>query len=265
MLAEQVSTGQPVRKCKHTTYCRLFWGSKLFIFYSTPLRFWSSESSLNFLCSFSLFYQSYERFYSHTTNITEKGVPPAPTVTDNRTTNVPRKHKRKTIANIYFNLHFFKPLTFFSCYHCSASLVSGGSFVFALFNKPTGWWQQLSPACINEYNRYQVSNRWNMFVFFFFQVLWFFLPFGCRRTTCSRVSLIMFSSSSSDRASAISVVFLALFFILLSPLFILFSPLRFWWENGAGLSKQQRQWHYSFFSSSSCCVVAYIHHHHHHN
>lgn len=41
-------------------------------------------------------------------------------------------------------------------------------------------------------------------------IIFLFLPpelFGWRRTTCSRLSLITFSSSSSDRASAISPFF----------------------------------------------------------
>ncbi len=59
--------------------------------------------------------------------------------------------------------------------------------------------------------------------------IWALLPpelFGCRRTTCSRVSLIMFSSSSSDRASAISPVGLSVslsfcLFLLLSHVSLL--------------------------------------------
>lgn len=83
--------------------------------------------------------------------------------------------------------------------------------------------------------------------------------FGCRRTTCSRVSLIIFSSSSSDRASAISPVF---FFFFLRPLLFLILTvvlLPFYLgENGAGSKQrpqQQQQQHYSFL----CFVVAKVH------
>lgn len=73
-----------------------------------------------------------------------------------------------------------------------------------------------------------------------------FLPpelLGCRRTTCSRVSLIVFSSSSSDRpASAIAPVLLSVR-TLTSPVCLCVCS---GGSNGAG-SRQRRHRHYSSF------------------
>lgn len=83
----------------------------------------------------------------------------------------------------------------------------------------------------------------------FFKNIYILPPelFDCRRTTCSRASLIIFSSSSSDRASAISP------FIPLSPQTLL---LRVCLEEMESKHRQRRHRHYQQLLSVLASLIS---------